>query len=219
MVTKRIDAKGLVLASGSPFRKQLLESTGLKFSVIPAHDVDESKVLGGGGPHGLAAARAEAKARSVARGAAGSLVLGADQVLGLGTETIDKVATRELARKRLERLSGRSHELHSAVCLAFRGGNDRMSKLLFSFVVSIPMQMRTLTSSEIEAYLDTGEWQGCVGCYQFENQGVNLFEGCFNDTSAIIGLPLIHLLKELRALGLNPLQNPLGPWTLSWSSE
>jgi septum formation protein len=75
--------------------------------------------------------------------------------------------------------------------------------------------MRPLTPAELDAYIATGEWRGSVGCYQFENRGAHLFESVNADHSAIVGLPLQLLLRELRRLGINALVQPHGPWTLS----
>jgi septum formation protein len=77
--------------------------------------------------------------------------------------------------------------------------------------------MRPLGDAAIEAYLATGEWQGSVGCYQYEHRGVQLFEGVRGDQSAIVGLPLQELCAALRRLGLDVLEDPRGPWTLRLS--
>ena len=203
--------KQLVLASGSPFRRALLASTGLSFRVEVA-DVDETSIAGLP-PRQLALGRAELKAVAVARGMREALVIGADQVLSFEGRTFDKAKTAEEAAQRLAELSGRTHILHSAVTLVPGAGLGR-DAVCASFVIEVPMPMRPLSSAEIAAYVATDEWRGAVGCYQFENRGVHLFDGVDADHSAIVGLPLQRLLKELRLLGVNALTAAMPPWEL-----
>jgi len=84
--------------------------------------------------------------------------------------------------------------------------------VISKFTVSATIHMRELRSEELEAYLKTGEWRGCVGCYRYEEKGGQLFESVTGDHSTIVGLPLIHLSAELRRVGVNPLLQPAGPW-------
>jgi septum formation protein len=81
-------------------------------------------------------------------------------------------------------------------------------------VVDVPMPMRPLSAADIEAYLLTQEWRGSVGCYQYENRGVHLFDGVAKDQSTIVGLPLQELLRALRDLGVDLLRQPQPPWRL-----
>src|SRR5690606_14571043 len=117
-----------------------------------------------------------------------SLVIGADQVLAFRGQAIGKVSHRDEARAQLEAFAGQRHELLSAYCLVAAADLGFATPLVAVGLVEVPMQMRPLTAPEIESYLDTGEWQGTVGCYQFENRGVNLFTAAGGDSSAIIGL-------------------------------
>jgi septum formation protein len=74
--------------------------------------------------------------------------------------------------------------------------------------------MRALASDELDAYVRTREWEGCAGCYQYENLGAQLFDWVDGDHATIIGLPVLALLKQLRKLGINTLTQPMGPWDL-----
>jgi len=203
--------KKLILASQSPFRRALLTASGIDFTVAVA-DVDEYAITAVS-PGEVSLKRAEAKALAVAAQHPGCLVIGADQVLSLGDQMFDKASERATARQRLLALSGHTHHLHSGFVLAY-GRADQTPLTLTRRLVSAAMTMRPLTEGEIEAYLDTDEWRGSVGCYQYENRGVQLFTKVDADHSTIIGLPLLPLLEELRALGVNPLQQPLPPWVL-----
>lgn len=213
----------VVLASSSPFRKKLLSSTGLEFTTQTAA-VDEYALVGAT-PTETCFLRAKAKAEALALIAPGDLVIGCDQILALDGKSFDKAKDSEEAAARLKLFSGRTHYLINQITLTYHnhvlGEGQEGPQILTSFEVTVPMQMRSLSHDEITAYVATGEWQGCVGCYQFENRGINLFdavsgqpvaEGAFIDHSAVMGLPLVPLLAELRRLGVNALTNPRGPW-------
>jgi septum formation protein len=193
----------LILASASPFRRGLLQSCGLEFEVETSR-VDESQIHASS-PENLALARARAKALDVAARNEQAVVIGCDQVLGMGNLSYDKATSREEARQRLNEFSGKSHFLYSAIVLATRVSDELIPKISHEIIVPVEMKMRALCAAEIESYLDTEEWQGCVGCYRFESVGVHLFDTCGGDHSSIIGLPLLPLLAALRQLGIRRL--------------
>jgi septum formation protein len=191
----------LVLASGSRFRRALLDAAEIPAETRPAQ-IDERAVEerlreSGAGPDAVARALAEAKACAVSALAPDRLVLGCDQTLALGKDAFHKPAGRDGARAHLRRLSGRKHHLHSGLCLA-RGG-----AVLWSHVESAGMTMRDLSEAMIEAYLDAaGEAiLSSVGAYQLEALGIHLFKTIEGDQSTIIGLPMLPLLGALRAEG------------------
>lgn len=200
----------LLLASSSPFRKKLLVSTGIEFSTLTS-EVDEYKLVGAD-PAETCGLRAAAKALAVAALAPDALVIGCDQILELAGRSFDKAKSAGEAAARLQEFSGKTHRLINQIVIANHNHSDRV---IAALTITVPMTMRSLTPEEIEAYVATGEWQGCVGCYQFENRGIHLFEQTPEDHSAIVGLPLQPLLKELRRLGINPLLQPKGPWTIT----
>jgi septum formation protein len=204
--SRLVSVNQLLLGSTSPFRRKLLEASGVAFGAA-APNVDEA-AISADRAETLAMARAIAKARAVAAAHPGALVIGGDQVLGLDGKTFDKAQTAGEARERLRLFAGRTHHLHSAVALAY---GDR---LVHEELVSVAMPMRRLSEAELDAYVATGEWRGSVGCYQYEHRGVHLFSGVRGDQSAIVGLPLQELLAALRALGLDALVKPEPPWTI-----
>ncbi len=203
--------KELILASASPFRRALLESAGVKFRVETA-PVDEYTIVDVD-PRRLATRRAEAKALAMAAEAPEALVIGADQVLSLEGGMFGKAKTEAEAKMRLASLAGKVHFLHSAVVLAYLAPGGKAA-VLDRILVDCKMPLRPLTSAEIDAYVATGEWQGSVGCYQYENRGIHLVDGASAEHSAIVGLPLQALLKSLRRLGVEPLLKATPPWTL-----
>ena len=191
----------VVLASASSARRALLEAAGVAFVVKPA-GIDERAVevpliAGGASPADLASALADEKALAVSREDGGALVIGADQTLDVDGTRWTKPANLAEAREQLARLSGREHRLHSAVAIA-RGGT-----LLWRHREEARLTLRPLTAAEIDAYLgEVGEAAlASVGAYQIEGPAIRLFEKIDGDYFAILGLPLLPLLRYLRGEG------------------
>ena len=189
----------LTLASTSPFRKKLLEEAGVSFEVTAAEG--DEKSIAGLPPSILAAKRAEFKAIDVARRVGkDGLIIGADQVLSLNGVSFDKAESSEEAFSRLKEFQGQTHYLHSAICLV-EAHHSGSIETVFETVVDVTMTMRPLTDHEIWSYVETNEWQGCVGCYRIEGKGRDLFSSIGGDHSAIIGLPIKELKKALAEHG------------------
>ncbi len=145
----------------------------------------------------VAAHLAEAKALAVAKLRPHRLVLGADQVLALGNEIFTKPQDLAAAQAQLTKLSGRTHALHSALCVA------RGEKVLFATVATARLTCRVLSADFIARYLSAAGTAvlGSVGAYQLEGLGVHLFEKIEGDHATILGLPLLPLLAFLRQEG------------------
>lgn len=189
----------LVLASASPFRKTLLENAGLTFDVEPAQ-IDERAVeaaLGDLNPEDVATILAEAKAQDVSERNPGAIVIGSDQTLSLDGAIYHKPADMDEARRRLLALSGKTHDLNSAIVLAKDG------ETIWRHMSVARMTMRDLDPGFIGRHLSNvgGEALSSVGAYQFEGEGIQLFERIDGDYFAIIGLPMLPLLAQLRDLG------------------
>ena len=189
----------LVLASASPFRKTLLENAGLTFDVEPAQ-IDERAVeaaLGDLNPEDVATILAEAKAQDVSERIPGAIVIGSDQTLSLDGAIYHKPADMDEARRRLLALSGKTHDLNSAIVLAKDG------ETIWRHMSVARMTMRDLDPGFIGRHLSNvgDEALSSVGAYQFEGEGIQLFERIDGDYFAIIGLPMLPLLAQLRDLG------------------
>ena len=189
----------IILASGSPFRKAMLINAGLDIEAVPA-DVDERALeapLQGVSPEDVAAILAEAKATEVSERKPGALVLGCDQTLSLGDEVFHKPADMEGARRHLLALSGKTHHLNSAAVLVRDGA------VLWRHVGIASLTMRKLDPAFIGRHLARvgATALSSVGAYQIEGEGIQLFEKIEGDYFTIVGLPLLPVLKELRALG------------------
>jgi septum formation protein len=194
-------AERIVLASGSQFRKSMLEAAGVDIDVVPAK-IDErtvEKTLEGTGasPEDVAQVLAEAKALDVSERQPGRLVLGCDQTLSMGDELFHKPKDMEDARRHLLKLSGKTHQLNSAAVLARNG------EALWRDVGIARLTMRKLEPGFIGRHLArVGPMAlNSVGAYQIEGEGIQLFEKIEGDHFTIVGLPLLPLLKELRAMG------------------
>lgn len=189
-----------ILASQSASRRALLAGAGLSFETEPA-DLDERALQQGSGlrdPRAIAALLARAKAAHVARRNPGRHVIGADQTLALGERLFSKPADRAAAAEQLRLLSGRTHQLHSAVAVA------RDDAILFEATLLASMTMRSLSDQSIDLYLARagGAVTQSVGAYQLEALGVHLFERIDGDHFTILGLPLLPLLDFFRRAGL-----------------
>jgi len=123
-----------------------------------------------------------------------ALVVGCDQTLALGERRFSKPADRAAARVQLLALRGKTHELHSAVCVCRNGG------VTFGHVAVARLTMRDFSESFLDAYLDEAgaAVTTSVGAYQLECTGVHLFDRIEGDHFTILGLPLPALLEELR---------------------
>lgn len=193
--------KGIVLASGSVHRRELLKNAGVDFTVRPC-DLDERAIeapLRGSGatPEDVASVLAEAKATDVSQNHPGEIVIGADQTLALGDEVFHKPQTLEEARKTLLALSGRTHTLNSAVVLVENG------VVSWRHVAVARITMRKFDPGFVGRYLGQVGARALtsVGAYQIEKEGVQLMEAIEGDYFTIIGLPILPLLKELRRRG------------------
>ncbi|TCD15988.1 Maf-like protein [Oricola cellulosilytica] len=191
----------IVLASTSPFRAAILKNAGLEF-LTDANEIDERSVEApllqtGATPEDIASVLAEAKALDVSPRHPGAIVIGADQTLSLNGELLHKPLDMEAARRQVLRLSGKTHELNSAIVLV------QNSAPLWRHVSVAHMHVRELTPQFVGRYLaQTGEIAlKSVGAYQFEGAGIQLFDRVDGDYFTIVGLPILPLLTKLRALG------------------
>jgi septum formation protein len=194
----------MILASASASRRRLLEAAGLSFRVVPA-DIDEAALkreLAGQVPAAGAAAVAQdlarAKARAVSALFPNACVVGADQVLELDDTLFDKPGDLAAARAQLMRLRGKMHRLLTAVSVALGG------EIVWQHLQTATMTMRAFSPEFLDWYLAKAgaDVVRSVGAFEIEGLGIQLFERIDGDYFAILGLPLLPLLGELRARGV-----------------
>jgi septum formation protein len=192
----------LVLASASEARAELLRRSGLSFRIDPAR-IDEREVTAaalarGDDAPGVAISVALAKAKAVAARHPGALVLGADQLLLCDDIYFNKAADLGDARRVLQALRGREHQLISAAVVV------RDGERLCETAATARLAMRDFSDTFLDHYL---AWVGraalgSVGCYQVEGVGVQLFERIEGDHFTILGLPLLPVLQCVRTHGV-----------------
>jgi septum formation protein len=187
----------LVLASTSVYRRELLARLGLEFECVPPR-VDESAIhalFDAASARELAEHLALAKAVAVSRTHGDSTVIGSDQVCVCEDQILGKPGTPERAAEQLALLSGRQHQLITAVCLWQDGGTLRHTDVT-------TLTMRELSSGEIARYVMADQPLDCAGSYKLESLGISLFEGIQSaDHTAIQGLPLVEVCQLLRQAG------------------
>lgn len=183
----------LILASTSVYRKQQLSQLGFTFEANrPVCDEDAVKARIKD-PVELATTLAKMKAESLAT--ADNCVIGGDQVGALGELILGKPKTFEKACEQLEKMSGRTHQLITAVCVIFKGK-------AYPILDVTTLHMRKLSRAEIEDYVRRDDPLDCAGSYKIEKSGIALFDKIESeDFTAIQGLPLMKLSKTLREIG------------------
>ena len=191
---------GLVLASKSAARREMLTGAGVAFDVRVA-DVDEDAVKAGFDPAqaaDLAQELARVKALAVSRAEPDAWVLGADQTLAFDGALVSKARGLDQARARLSAMRGRVHHLHSGAALA-KGG-----QVVWSGVDTAAMHVRDFSDGFLDVYL-AAEGQGllaCVGSYRLEGMGAQLFDRIEGDYFTVLGLPLWAVLDQSRRHGI-----------------
>ena len=185
----------LVLASTSPFRKELLQRLAIPFETA-APDVDESP-RADETPTALVRRLSEAKARAIGKLRQG-LIIGSDQVATTGNDILGKPGTHPRAIEQLRYLSGRLVTFHTGLCLLNSVTNEAQLD-----VIPYKVQFRQLEEGQIERYLQADQPYNCAGSFKSEGLGITLFERMDgDDPSALVGLPLIRLTSMLAAAGV-----------------
>ncbi len=190
------DNHTLILASGSRWRRELLDRLGLDYEAI-APDVDET-ARPQEFAYTLVQRLALAKAQVVLHEYPGSIVIGSDQVADLDGQIIGKPGTRENAVMQLQQQSGRTVLFHTGVCVLAPGLAQPLQEL-----VTVKTVFRELELAEIERYVDAEDVTSTAGSIKSEGLGITLVKSIqSDDPSALIGLPLIALRRMLAVAGL-----------------
>ncbi len=187
------DFPGVVLASASPRRLDLLRQIGISpVAVDPADLIEDPLKAELPGPHALRLA--SEKARHVALRHVGVAVLGADTVVACGRRILPKATDERTARRCLTLLSGRRHRVYGGVALLLPDG-----RLLTRSVVTV-VTFKRLDQKEMEAYLASQEWEGKAGGYAIQGLAAAFVRNLNGSYSNVVGLPLYetaHLLQSI----------------------
>ncbi len=181
----------LILASTSPFRREILQKLGLPFDATAPH-TDET-MLDGESPEDLVSRLAQSKARAVADDWPDALIIGSDQVACVDGEILGKPGNRQNAVKQLLQAAGKTVTFYTGLCL-LNSGNQQVQTSCELFRV----HFRQLNELQIGRYLDHEQPFNCAGSFKSEGMGITLFsklEG--DDPNTLIGLPLIRLVEML----------------------
>ncbi len=189
-----------MLASASAARRSLLKAAGLRFEAV-ATDLDEATVkraaqARAAPPAEAALTLAGLKARALDRPDA--MVIGCDQILVCGDTWFDKPQTLAAAADQLRALRGRTHRLETATVVLCNGAE------IWRHLASPCLRMRRFTEDFLSGYLEQegARVLSCVGAYRLEGPGVQLFDAIEGEHSAVLGLPMLPLLRFLRESGM-----------------
>jgi septum formation protein len=206
-----ISEQKLILASSSPRRQELLREAGIPFQVHPAHISEDQNP--GEPPLDYALRLAEEKAVAVAQEFPGRPVLGADTIVVVDQEVLGKPRDREDAARMLRLLSGRSHQVITALCLvlppvlengARKDGvrTNRVPRETDTRSRTTRVSFRKLAEDEIQQYIAGGEPMDKAGAYAIQGGAARWTDRIEGDYSNVVGLPLSLVAEMLRASGL-----------------
>lgn len=188
---------GIILCSGSPRRKSLLESIGVKFTVYKP-DVDETRKECEA-PEEYAMRLARTKCEAGMKKYPEDIIISADTIVIIDYEILGKPSDREDALRMLRKLSGREHEVITAVAVCNSG------KIAVK-AVHTAVKFRELSEDEILSYVLTGESDDKAGGYAVQGLGSLMIEGINGDYYNVVGLPLCTLGEMMRTEGINLLK-------------
>ena len=184
----------MILASGSPRRRELLEMLGMSFSVIPAKGEEAAHPELSAGE--LVKELSRAKAREVAAQYPDCLVIGADTVVAVDGEVLGKPKNEDDARRMLRLLSGREHEVFTGVTVICPGREVIRSE-------RTAVRFREMSDEEIGAYIATGEPMDKAGAYGIQGRASLYIEGIDGEYFNVMGLPVCALGNMLKEAGMN----------------
>jgi septum formation protein len=183
--------RNIILASKSGVRKKILEDAGFEIQVeisnVDEDEIKQSMKANNATCVSIAKSLAEHKANRISSKFSNYFVLGADQVLDLEENCISKPKNDKEAKIIIKQLNGKTHKLHSAVCVSKNGS------MVWHYHETSSLKMKELSDQEIENYLKSvgTETMKKYGVYQIESEGKNLFETIDGDTNSILGMPII----------------------------
>jgi septum formation protein len=186
---------GLILASSSPRRKDLLQRAGLRFSVVPS-TLEERTAAPSDDPAGHVRALAQSKAQEVALRFPDSWIVGADTDVWLDDAILGKPASTAEARGMLQRLSGRAHEVYTGYCICRHSG-----KRLLVDAVRTEVHFKPLSEHEIDWYVQSGEPFDKAGAYAIQGLGAFMVQRISGSYTSVVGLPVCEVLSGLLAVG------------------
>jgi len=186
----------LVLASASPRRMDLLAQIGVAPDAVDPAEIDETPFKAEL-PRDHAARLAGAKAAAVSARHEGSVILAADTVVALGRRIMPKAEDEATARRCLTMLSGRRHKVIGGIAVIGADGRE------WRRLITSSVKFKRLETSEIEAYIASGEWDGKAGGYAIQGRAAALIPWIEGSYSNVVGLALYETAQLLRSAGID----------------
>jgi len=192
---KTINKESIILASGSPRRKELMTQAGIDFKIHVA-DIDESKVDPGMAPENYVCLLSKTKAQAVAAHYPDAWTIGADTIVAVGNTILGKPAGHRQAVTMLTQLSNREHSVFTAFTITRPDSDDLITR-----VVNTRVRFKALSKDEINWYADTGEPYDKAGGYGIQGIGAFLVKEISGSYTNVVGLPVCELIDALASLG------------------
>ncbi|MBP8830373.1 MAG: septum formation inhibitor Maf [Desulfobacter sp.] len=192
---KTINKESIILASGSPRRKELMTQAGIDFKIHVA-DIDESKVDPGMAPENYVCLLSKTKAQAVAAHYPDAWTIGADTIVAVGNTILGKPAGHRQAVTMLTQLSNREHSVFTAFTITRPDSDDLITR-----VVNTRVKFKALSKDEINWYADTGEPYDKAGGYGIQGIGAFLVKEISGSYTNVVGLPVCELIDALASLG------------------
>lgn len=187
--------KKIILASGSPRRRELLTQIGVSFEVYKAEGEEK---LTTNVPQEVVRELSMQKAREVAGKVSGDLYIGADTVVAVDGQILGKPKDEEDAVRMLRLLQGRAHDVATGVAVIFTDGQEPLS-----FAETTRVHVFPMTEEEIRVYVQSGEPMDKAGAYGIQGLFAAFVSGIEGDYNNVVGLPVGRLYQELRARGID----------------
>ncbi len=186
----------IILASKSPYRKQLLEQLGIEFKCVDSNFDEDGLKSSISDPIKLTQELARQKALAVAKHHPKALIIGSDQVCYFEGQILGKTGNLDLSLAQLKKMQGKSHQIITSYAIMNNYNATTHTNVTTLF-------MRQLSEKQIKKYLSADNPIDCAGSYKLEMKGISLFSKIkTEDHTAIIGLPLLSLADDLNKLGV-----------------
>ena len=188
----------IILASKSGVRKNILEKNNFDCFVVPSNvdedQVKDSLLAAGANPMLVSKNLAELKSVKVSNKYPDQIVLGADSVVSLNNQLLNKPKSREEALEILKKLNGSTHFLITSVCISKNGA------MIWNLTDQSELKMKNLSNEELSAYLKKVSTDALLayGVYQIEAGGLELFETVKGDRDSIMGLPIKQIIEYIK---------------------
>lgn len=192
---KKINKENIILASGSPRRKELMTQAGIDFKIHVA-DIDESKIDPDMRPENYVCLLSKTKAQAVAGHYPDAWTIGADTIVAVGNTILGKPAGHRQAVTMLTQLSNREHSVFTAFTITRPNSDDLVTR-----VVNTRVRFKELSYDEINWYADTDEPYDKAGGYGIQGIGAFLVKEISGSYTNVVGLPVCELIDALASLG------------------